>query len=216
MPQEKGDGIVLRVADFGEWDRLMVVFAAGRGKTRIIAKGARKAQSRYASIAQPFCHLGFTYYQGRGLGTLNQAELHNGFPGIRSDLDKMAYGLYVLELTDAFLEEGQEHDDILSLLLAALHILCDTTEYELFLAFFQTRFLARLGWAVSLEQLRLPRGAGSSFEAILSNDWRYLASNKPVMNLRHLTARLDDILVRELGRQPRSLAFLQTIRKSEG
>lgn len=216
MPQAKGDGIVLRVADFGEWDRLLVVFAVGSGKTRMIAKGARKTQSRYASLTQPFCHLNYTYYAGRGLGTLNQAQLHNGFPEIRNDLDKMAYGLYMLELTDSFLEEGQKHDDVFSLLLAALHILCETTDYELLLAFFQVRFLARLGWAVSARQLGLRREAAGGFESLFSNDWRYLEGNRPAGNLRDITARLDDVLVGELGRQPRSLAFLQTIRKNQG
>jgi DNA repair protein RecO len=216
MPQAKGDGIVLRVADFGEWDRLLVVFAAGSGKTRMVAKGARKAQSRYASITQPFCHLNYTYYSGRGLGTLSQAQLHNGFPAIRNDLDKMAYGLYLLELTDSFLEEGQEHDGVFSLLLAALHILCETADYELLLAFFQVRFLARLGWAVSTRHLGLRKEAACAFEAIFSHDWRYLEDNRPAGNMRGITSRLDDILVGELGKQPRSLAFLQTIRKSQG
>ncbi len=216
MPQAKGDGIVLRVADFGEWDRLLVVFAAGRGKIRVVAKGARKTQSRYASITQPFCYLNYTYYLGRGLGTLSQAQLHNGFPDIRNDLDRMAYGLYLLELTDSFLEEGQEHDDIFSLLLAALHILSDTREYELLLAFFQVRFLARLGWAQSFGRLGLPRGTEGVFEAVFSHDWRHLESNVPVGDLRSITARLDEVLIRELGRQPRSLAFLETIRCSKG
>lgn len=215
MPQVKGEGIVLRAADFGEQDRLLIVFGMGRGKTRAVAKGARKAQSRYASLTQPFCHLNYTFYTGRGLGTLSQAELINGFPAIRDDLDKMSYGLYLLELVESFLEEGQEHDDIFSLLLASLHILASSCEHELLLAFFQVRFLARLGWAVSARRIGLRAEVVSLVDLVFSNDWRYLEDHGPYSDIRKVTVRLDELLVAELGKEPRSLSFLQTIRKSQ-
>jgi len=151
MPQLKGEGLVLRSFNIGEWDRLLVIFVAGHGKVRAVAKGARKVQSRFASVTQPFSHLRFTLYQGRSLHTLSQVEMIEGFRPLRENLDKIAYGLYMMELVDLSLVDGQGHDDILSLLLACLHIMCHSERHELLLAFFELRLLSRLGFAVSVE-----------------------------------------------------------------
>lgn len=151
MAQVKGEGIVLRATNLGEWDKLLVIFAQGHGKVKAVAKGARKIQSRYASLTQPFSHIRFTLYQGKSLHTFSQVELIEGFRSLREDLDKMAYGLYMLELVDAVLVDDQPHDDILSLLIACLHILSHTDHHELLLAFFELRYLSRVGFALSVE-----------------------------------------------------------------
>ena len=152
MGQFKGEGIVLRSMNLGEWDKLLTVFTQGQGRLKIVAKGARKIQSRYASITQLFCNVRFTVYRGKSMHTFSQVELIEGFRPLREDLERMAYGLYMLEMVDAALEEGQSHDDILSLLIACLHILSHTDHLELLLAFYELRLLSRLGWALNLER----------------------------------------------------------------
>jgi len=152
MPLLRGEGVVLRSMNLGEWDRLLVVLTVGLGKIKVVAKGARKVQSRYASITQPFSYLRFTSYRGKTFHTLSQVEVIEGYRPLRDNLEKIAYGLYLMELVDLSLVEEQAHDDILSLLLASLHILCHSERYELLLAFFELRLLSRLGFALDLRQ----------------------------------------------------------------
>jgi len=151
MGQFKGQGIVLRSLNLGEWDKLLTVFAEGQGKIKVVAKGARKIQSRYASLTQPFCQIQFTVYSGKNMHTFSQVELVESYRPLREDLSRMTYGLYMLELVDITLEENQAHDDILSLLIACLHILAHTDHLELLLAFFELRLLSRLGWRLNLD-----------------------------------------------------------------
>lgn len=158
MGQFKGEGIVLRSMNLGEWDKLLTVFVQGQGRLKIVAKGARKIQSRYASITQLFCNVRFTVYRGKNIHTFSQVELIEGFRPLREDLGRMAYGVYMLEMVDATLEEGQSHDDILSLLIACLHILSHTDHLELLLAFYELRLLSRLGWALNLERCPVCHG----------------------------------------------------------
>ncbi|MBT9153966.1 MAG: DNA repair protein RecO [Firmicutes bacterium] len=158
MPQVKAEGLILRSSNLGEWDRLVVVLAMGYGKVRVVAKGARKIQSRYASVTQPLTHLRFTAYVGGKLPTLSQAEALESFRPLRENLDSLAYALYILELVDMSLVDAQPHDDILSLAIACLHILSHTEHRELLLAFFELRLLARLGFALELGVC--PRCAG--------------------------------------------------------
>ncbi|MDP3488199.1 MAG: DNA repair protein RecO [Bacillota bacterium] len=158
MGQFKGEGVVLRSMNLGEWDKLLTVFTYGQGRLKIVAKGARKIQSRYASITQLFCNVRFTVYRGKSMHTFSQVELIEGFRPLREDLGRMTYGLYMLEMVDATLDEGQSHDDILSLLIACLHILSHTEHLELLLAFFELRLLSRLGWALNLERCPVCNG----------------------------------------------------------
>jgi DNA repair protein RecO (recombination protein O) len=165
MPQVKGEGLILKAGNLGEWDRLVVVLAAGMGKMRAVAKGARKVQSRYASVTQPLTHMRFTAYVGRSLPTLSQAEPLESFRSLREDLDSLAYALYMLELVDVSLVDAQPHDDVLSLAIACLHILSHTEHRELLLAFFELRLLARLGFGLELNSC--PRCAGPAGEYLV-------------------------------------------------
>jgi DNA repair protein RecO (recombination protein O) len=165
MPQVKGEGLILRTSNLGEWDRLVVVLAAGMGKLRAVAKGARKVQSRYASVTQPLTHLRFTAYVGRSLPTFSQAEPLEGFRSLREDLDSLAYALYMLELVDSSLVDAEPHDDVLSLAIACLHILSHTEHRELLLAFFELRLLARLGFGLELSAC--PHCAGPAGEYLV-------------------------------------------------
>ena len=162
MGQFRGEGIVLRSMNLGEWDKLLTVFTQGQGRLKIVAKGARKIQSRYASITQLFCNVRFTVYRGKTMHTFSQVELIEGFRPLREDLGRMAYGLYMLEMVDTTLEEGQSHDDILSLLTACLHILSHTNHLELLLAFYELRLLSRLGWTLNLERCPICGGKQGS------------------------------------------------------
>ena len=48
------DAVVLRHSDWGEADRLLVMFTRELGKVRAIAKGVRKLRSRKAGHLEPF------------------------------------------------------------------------------------------------------------------------------------------------------------------
>jgi DNA repair protein RecO (recombination protein O) len=215
MPQSRGEGVVLRSSNLGEWDKLLVVLGQGSGKMRIVAKGARKVQSRYASLTQVFCYIRYTIYSGRNMSTFSQAELIHGFPVLRDDLDKMAYGLYILELVDSFLEDGQIHDDILSLLLAALHILNHSEKHDLLLAFFQIRLLARLGWAVSARELSASQEARQLLTVLKDNDWRAIEEFEETPVGVQLTDALNQTLFAHLGRKPKAHDFLVQIQNSK-
>ncbi len=220
MPQFKGEGVVLRSSNLGEWDKLLVVLGQGAGKTRIVAKGARKVQSRYASLTQVFSHINYTVYSGRSLATFSQAELRQGFPALRDNLDKMAYGLYLLELVDSLLEEGQVHDDILSLLLASLHILSLSDKHELLLGFFQIRLLARLGWATSPADLSLSTGASRLFGILWEKDWRYIGELEFEFEVMpdavEITQKLARVLSGHMGKEAKSYNFLLDIQRNRG
>ncbi len=61
----KTEGIVLRSMRYGEADRILHVFTPQLGRLSAIAKGVRKAKSRFGGRLEPFFRLNLVLYEGR-------------------------------------------------------------------------------------------------------------------------------------------------------
>src|SRR2546429_2725481 len=62
----KTDAIVLRSIRYGEADRVLHLYTPGRGRVGAIAKGVRRATSRFGGRPEPFFPLRPVLYEGRG------------------------------------------------------------------------------------------------------------------------------------------------------
>jgi len=124
------EGIVLRRSDFGEADRLLTVFTPGRGKLRLVAKGARKPSSRKSGHVELFCHSQFMVAVGRELDIVTQAETVEPYRGLREDLLPTTYAYYIAELADAFTGERDENRPLYDLLVDAFGWLSEAAEEE--------------------------------------------------------------------------------------
>jgi DNA repair protein RecO (recombination protein O) len=112
MPNEprnlQSECVVLRHSDWGEADRLLVLFSREAGKLRAVAKGVRKMRSRKAGHLEPFTRVKLLLAHGRDFWIVTQAETVDAYIPLREDLLRTAYGAYVLELLDRFtFDEGQ-------------------------------------------------------------------------------------------------------------
>lgn len=125
MPCFSTPAIMLRRMDLGDYDILVTFFTANQGKISAVAKYAKKSVKRFAgmlelfSVLQVVCHSG----RGKGLPVLQEAALIQPFYKIRYDIRKTAYASYWSELTNNWMEEGQENHDLFLLLQHVLEAL---------------------------------------------------------------------------------------------
>jgi DNA repair protein RecO (recombination protein O) len=104
------EAVVLRHTDWGEADRLLVLYTREAGKLRAIAKGARRLRSRKAGHLEPFTRVTLMLARGRDLWIVTQAQTVNAYLPLREDLLRTSYAIYVMELLDRFTyEEGKIH-----------------------------------------------------------------------------------------------------------
>src|ERR687886_67903 len=69
------EAIVLRSIRYGEADRVLHLYTPGRGRVGAIAKGVRRARSRFGGRLEPFFRLNLILYEGRSdLLTVTSAE----------------------------------------------------------------------------------------------------------------------------------------------
>lgn len=154
MALERVEGVVIRTRDLGEADRIVSLYTRERGKVTAVAKGARRPRNRFASLAQVPVYGRFALFQGRGLGTLSQGELITSFKSVRADLTRTAYAMFLAELYDHMMEEGEPAPDLFGLLVATLQILDQpqSLDLEMLFASFQLKFLALMGYALQLDR----------------------------------------------------------------
>src|SRR5512140_123346 len=63
MPLYTSDALILRTYKLGEADRIVVFLTRDRGKKRGVAKGARRARSKFMGTLEPLTRAGVAYYE---------------------------------------------------------------------------------------------------------------------------------------------------------
>jgi DNA repair protein RecO (recombination protein O) len=130
---KKVEAIVLRTVDYGESNKILTLLSDTHGKFGALARGAKKPQSQLTSVSQPFAYGSYlvTLGEGRGMGTIIQAELIESFRAIREDLYKAAYASYLVELADRFVEEREPSQGVFLLVLTMLTYLAEGKDPEI-------------------------------------------------------------------------------------
>jgi DNA repair protein RecO (recombination protein O) len=77
MPLFTSDALILRTYTLGEADRIVVFLTRDRGKKRGVARGARRARSRFVGALEPLTRVRVAYFEKerRELVSLNYAEV---------------------------------------------------------------------------------------------------------------------------------------------
>lgn len=122
MSNIKTDGIVLRYANFGETDRMLTLLTPG-GIISVAAKGCRKVTSRSLAAAELFTAGEYLLYQKGERYTLSSFQLQENFYPIRMDVDRLAHGVYWLNLCEAAAQPDEDTSRLFKMLLLSLAVL---------------------------------------------------------------------------------------------
>jgi len=140
------EGIVLRRRDFGESDRILVVFTKKLGRISGIAKGARKPSSKISGHLELFSRSSFLVSRGRNLQLITQAETITAFDHLRKDLYGIGLGSYVVELVDAVTMEEGSNVRLYELLLTTLKALDSGLDPAIIIHNFELQMLGLTGF----------------------------------------------------------------------
>ena len=107
MPVYQSEALILRTYKLAEADRIVVFLTRDRGKKRGVAKGARRARSRYIGALEPMTRAGVAYYEReqRDLVRLNYVE-PTCSPLSAASGDALGHVGYFAELIDEWAPEA--------------------------------------------------------------------------------------------------------------
>lgn len=115
-------GLVLRETVTREADKILTVLTPDRGKISLIARGARRKNSRLAAACQLLAYSELTIYEKGQWFMLDEAETLELFTGLRTDFVALSLASYLADLTDAT-AQAEDTSQLLRLLLNALYAL---------------------------------------------------------------------------------------------
>lgn len=138
---QKVEGIVIRSIDYGESNKILTIYSKEKGKIGVLARGAKKPNSRLSSISQLFTYGQYLFRASRGLGTLSQGEMIHSFRALRSDIIKTAYAAYIVELTDKLTEDRVASPALFHLLHQSLQAIDENVDAEVITFIFEIKML---------------------------------------------------------------------------
>jgi DNA repair protein RecO (recombination protein O) len=115
----KIEAVVLRSIRYGEGDRVLHLYTPRRGRVAAIAKGARKARTRFGGRLEPFFHLELLLHEGRGeLLTVTAAETVAAHPRLREHHGCLDAAARACDAVSRLFEAGDPNP-------AVFHLLCN-------------------------------------------------------------------------------------------
>lgn len=117
-------GLVIREQTIGESDRLVTLLTADFGLVRAFVRGAKQTRSRLASSTSLFAYSDFSLYKGRDAFVVDNAAPIEVFFELRQDIERLALAQYFAQLAYELGCEEQPEEEMLSVILNALHLLC--------------------------------------------------------------------------------------------
>lgn len=142
---QKCEGIVIRSIDYGETNKIITIYTRELGKVGVMARGAKKPNSRLTSITQLFTYGTFMFQRSNGLGSLQQGEIIHSLRGIREDIFLTAYASYISELLDKSTENTERNPYLFELLKQTLIYLDDEVDPDILVNIFEMKMLSVLG-----------------------------------------------------------------------
>lgn len=117
---EKIEGIVVAEKSYGETSKILDIFTKEYGIIGVLSKGCKKMKSPLRSISSKFTYgIFYLYYKENKLSTLTSVDVLHIFKNIKSDISKISYASFLLELASSTFRQNQ-NNEIYDLLIASL------------------------------------------------------------------------------------------------
>lgn len=143
--------VVVRTYDFAEADRVVVLLTRNNGIVRGVAKGARRAKSRFGSRLQYFVDLDVQLYPGRSLYTISRADTV-GYYGAKiiDDYERYSGACAILESAERLAYANADSDSFFYDAVVAAFASIQSGDPTLVVDSFLLQAMAHSGWELSL------------------------------------------------------------------
>ncbi len=200
----KSSGIIISVHESGETSRIVDVFTRQYGLMRVMAKGARRPESRFAASTEMLCNFHGVFYtrEDDTMANLSGADVIRSFPSIHADLSKFAFASGWAEVLLSNLPPEEPHKNLFDVFLNALKDLEEvaTEQNEKFFWVHLLKFLSLLGFRPEFMFC-------SGCHAGQSEDWMFSVENGRLYCNRCSRSLRDSLFIRLDGGEVKILTL---------
>ncbi len=120
----KTEAIVLRSIRYGEADRILHLYTPYHGRLSAIAKGARRARSRFGARLEPFFHVRAGLHEGRSeLLTVTSVDTIAAHGALREHAATLDAAARACDAVSRLFETSEPHPEVFQLLVNELGLL---------------------------------------------------------------------------------------------
>jgi DNA repair protein RecO (recombination protein O) len=109
-------GFILRAIKFRESDLILTVLSRDYGKISLIAKGARRTESKFGAALDLLTLSELVFYDAENLKLLKEASILEEYRAVKSDYERLTLALQSVHVLQSFIEEHHPDRTIFELL----------------------------------------------------------------------------------------------------
>jgi len=162
----KTEGVILRRTNYGEADKLLVIYSKHYGKIKVVAKGIRRPTSRKGGNLELFNRVIINLVKGHNLDLITEAVVEDTYKYWRNDLKKVTLAYYFCELIDKLTPEEQANLEVYELITASLGNI-GKLNAKVQVRSFEQRLLEQLGFGVPENLKKSPDSLRPYIESII-------------------------------------------------
>lgn len=170
------EGIVLRETNYSEASKILTVFTKDYGLISVMAQGCRNLKSKLRGVSQKFSYGIFTiHYRENGVSNLRTVDILDPFLTVLSDIEKISYATYLLELSEQVVKES-DHLEVFDLLIASLKKMNEGYSPSIITNILELKLLDYLGIRPVIDGCSIC-GSTKDIVTVSANDGGYLCKN---------------------------------------
>ncbi len=122
------DCLCLKALDYKDNDRLVTLYASGKGKLTARAIGCKRPKAKLKFAASPLCFGNYQLASGKTGLVVTGCDCYDSFFGLTRDIVLFYAAGTVLEIMDKTAVEGEFNPELFTLALSTLNELCYKSE----------------------------------------------------------------------------------------
>lgn len=184
---KKIEGIIINEVDYKESSKIINILTPELGIIGLIARGTKKIKSNLSGVTSKLTYGYFHInYKENKLSNLIEVDIINSFKNIRTNLDKISYATYLLELS-SLAYKHEENKEIYNLLIASLKKIEEDFDPQVITNILELKLLEYLGIKPIIDSC-VNCGTKDNIVTISSYKGGYLCkncvNNEPIVNIK--------------------------------
>lgn len=172
----KTEGIIIGETNYSESSKILRVLTKDYGLISIMSKGCRNLKSKLRGVSSKLVYANFQfYYKENGISTLTEADVINTFRNIITDIDRISYASYLLDLTEQVYKQSRENK-VYSILISTLLKINEGYDYEALTFIYELKLLDFLGIRPNVDGCSIC-GNQKNIITISTNSGGYICQN---------------------------------------
>ncbi len=149
------EGIILKETNYSESSKILNVLTKEYGLLGILSRGCRNMKSKLRASSRKLIYAKFNiYYKKDGLSTLISTDIINSYKNILSNLDKISYATYIIDLTSQVIKQSDKKE-IFDILRSSLEKIEEGLDEAVITSIVELKYLSYLGVMPNIDECSL-------------------------------------------------------------